>query len=454
MKFFFIYLISFISIFQLLHSIELGGIKFAITEKMAYQSLDFFCSNINKEIISMDLENIKLEKGITPREIKAGIPNFTSDKIKFSFKEDGININISGLKAWINGTLYYKGVVPLHERFEINVKEFNLNLNLRVFGKNEGNRLIPWVEYSQTPPNAINYNNVDDFFYFKNINVVYGNKVINKIINSFNNLIKDKSNKILEDILSFIPIIMPVDESKGLFIDFSLVDNIKMKKGYFEVNSYAFFYNENKSQTKNKKNFPLGLLPSITTIDNPNQIFVSQYSINSALFTYFITNPLSLKIDVNNNILEYILPSLFSKFSGQQIKVYLETSEPPTLEFEQNYITGIIKGKIIVNVDGKNEPIFICSIEMPIKVKIVIIQNIQFSGKIDELSIKVGEISVNETNSEFLSEYIGKLIPIFLSTLNEYIARNLKFSFPTFCQNISVKHNGKYLVIDYILTKN
>ena len=88
----FIYLICFFSIFQLLHSVELGGIKFAVTEKMAQQALDYFYSDINKEITKMQLEDIHVKKGIKIREI--GIPNFTKDKVKFTFKESGVNINI------------------------------------------------------------------------------------------------------------------------------------------------------------------------------------------------------------------------------------------------------------------------------------------------------------------------------------------------------------------------
>ena len=76
----------------MLHSVELGGIKFAVTEKMAQQALDYFYSDINKEITKMQLEDIHVKKGIKIREI--GIPNFTKDKVKFTFKESGVNINI------------------------------------------------------------------------------------------------------------------------------------------------------------------------------------------------------------------------------------------------------------------------------------------------------------------------------------------------------------------------
>jgi len=66
-----------------------------------------------------------------------------------------------------------------------------------------------------------------------------------------NDFIKNKRNKFLEDSLSKIPTEIAIDNKNGLYIDYTLVDNIKMKTGYLEVNSYAFFYSKN-----NKVKFP------------------------------------------------------------------------------------------------------------------------------------------------------------------------------------------------------
>ena len=60
----FIYLIAFISIFQLLNSVELGGIKFAVSEKMANDVLYHFYPDINQKIRSMELADIHVETGV------------------------------------------------------------------------------------------------------------------------------------------------------------------------------------------------------------------------------------------------------------------------------------------------------------------------------------------------------------------------------------------------------
>ena len=450
----FIYIISFISIFHLLYTVELGGVKFAVTEKMAQQALDYFYSDINKEITKMQLEDIHIQKGVNIREIEIGIPNFTKDKVKFTFKESGVNINISGLKAWVSATIYVKNlIIPFHNNIHIDVKEFSLNANLRVFGKKDGNKLIPWAEFTQPPSHTINFNFDNDGFMLCLIRPIES-KAKSLMKDAINDFIKNKSNKFLEDALSMIPVEIAVDQSNGLFIDYSLIDNIKMKTGYLEVNSYAFFYNKNKSQTQNKKNFPLSLIPPITSIDNPNQVFISQYSINSALYTYFVSEPLKVSVDVNANILGILFPSLLAKYPGQEAKVVLEVSGVPSLEFEENYISSSIRGTLRVHLEGRISPIFVCAMVVSTKVEIIVIGDKTVSGKVNELNINAGQIYVNEANTEFLIENVNKLIPFVLPAVNDAILkRNVKFTLPDFFLNVKVEHKSKYLAVNYILGK-
>ena len=110
--------------------------------------------------------------------------------------------------------------------------------------------------------------------------------------------------------------VIPIDEPKGLYIDYSLVD-IKMRKGFLEINSFAFLFNKNKPETMKPKRIPFTILPPITSIDNPNQLFISEYSLNSWLYTYFITYPLSLKINVDSKKLESLLPTIGKKIADK-----------------------------------------------------------------------------------------------------------------------------------------
>ena len=442
-----------ISIFQLFYSIEVGGIKFAISEKMANDVLYHFYPDINKEITSMKLENIHVKRGINIEDISVGIPNFTLDKIKFKFTEKGININISGLKAWIKATVYINIVFKEDKDIYIDIHEFNLNANLCVKTQNSNNKKIPYVQFTEPPTHTIDLDvDLENTLWF--VDEAVEPLIKSKLKDAIDKFITEKSNKFinetLEEKLKNITV-MPIDASKGLFIDYSLVD-IKLKNGYIEINSYAMLFNEYLSETKEIKKVPLTLVPSISSIDNPNQLFISQYSINSALYTYFKTSPLSLKININSDILELLLPSITSKFENKKTEVLLETTDPPTLDFQSKYIEAKIFGAIKIFVEGGKKPIFVCSILILSKVEILT-QGLNVSGKLHELSIKVESIDENGASLTFLFENVNKLISLFLSALNKYISQDIKFSLPIFFKNINVEHKSQYLAINYELKK-
>ena len=96
-----IYLLYLIYTFGIIYCIELTGIKFEVNEEMANAALYHFYPYINNYIKDMPIDDIHVSRGINIRDIKAGISNFTPDKVKFTFKESGINIKISNLKAHI-----------------------------------------------------------------------------------------------------------------------------------------------------------------------------------------------------------------------------------------------------------------------------------------------------------------------------------------------------------------
>ncbi len=96
------YFICILSIFQIFNPLELGGIKFAISEQMANDLLFHFYPSINKRISRIPLGNMNID-GVDVKDIVFSIKNFNLNKLKLKFTEKGINITISGLKALITG---------------------------------------------------------------------------------------------------------------------------------------------------------------------------------------------------------------------------------------------------------------------------------------------------------------------------------------------------------------
>ena len=448
------YLICLLSIFQIFHPLELGGIKFALSEKMTHDLLYHFYPTINKEITSIPLEDIRIERGLNVRNLALSIMDFNLDQIKIQFTEKFINITISGLKARVTGTVYInKFIFVTHKDITVDINEFSMNAKLKVYSKKDENgKLVPYANFTETPTHTIDLDvDLENTLWL--LDEAVEPKVKKELKNAINKAFQDESqdllNKGIEKARNYT--VMAIDESNGLYIDYSLVE-VKMRKGYLEFNSFAFLYNINMPETMQTKRLPLTLLPPITSVDNPNQLFISQYSLNSALYTYFKTKPLSTKLDIDSSILETLFPT-FGKELAEKTEIFLETTDPPTLDLKLAYVKGDIYGKISLKVEGRNDLSIAATLHIETKIELIIKDNIYLSGRIYELEINVKKIEVGELHAKLLIEQINKLSPIVLLALNEYISKNVKFTLPVFFKSAEIDHKMTYLGINYSIKK-
>ena len=93
-------------------------------------------------------------------------------------------------------------------------------------------------------------------------------------------------------------------------------------------------------------------------IDSQYQLFISQYSINSALFTFFKTEPLLLTLDskiVTSSLLSLILPGINQKYCIDKVIFYFKTRKEAELVLNKDGVTGKIYGTIIIKTKGIGE---------------------------------------------------------------------------------------------------
>ena len=448
-----IYLIYLIFTLEIISCIELTGIKFEVNEEMANAALYHFYPYINNYIKDMPIDDIHVSRGINIRDIKAGISNFTPDKVKFTFKESGINIKITDLKAHIFIRAYIsKFIVSFTKHATADINSFSLDANIRVTSKIVNGSLYPDAEFIETPKHDIDLDvNIGGVL---SILESYAQDELKKGINNF---FENESNKFLKLALEQIPIVIPIDKSKGYSIDYSLVNPIRMKNGYLEVNSYALLFNENINDTKKKKRIALSYVPEMVKIDKQYQLFISQYSINSALFTFFRTDPLSLNLDskiVNSALLSLILPGINQKYGNDNVIIYFNTRKEGELELNKDGVIGKIYGKIIIKLKGTGEVIFKCDVDLTTNVEIIVKNSISITGNIHSLNIKVGNIDENKSSSEILIEKnINAVTSAVLPLANEIIENGVNFTLPVFFKGIKIEHNKQYIKITYTLRK-
>ena len=141
--------------------------------------------------------------------------------------------------------------------------------------------MVPYAEFTETPKLTLDFEiDIENTLWL--VDEAIEPMLESELEDAINSAFPEKSNELLNDALEIAKnyTVMPIDEPKGLYIDYSLVD-IKMRKGFLEINSYAFLFNKNKPETMKPKRIPFTILPPITSIDNPNQLFISEYSLNS-----------------------------------------------------------------------------------------------------------------------------------------------------------------------------
>ena len=442
---------------HLLYGVEITGIKFEGNEEMANSVLYHFYPEINSIIKEMNIEDIHIKRGVNIRDIKVGIPNFTLDRVKFKFTESGINIKITDLKADLFARAYISNlIIPFTKHGTATINSFNLEVNLRVTSQKKDGKIYPYAEFNGAPKHSIDLDvHIGGFLLGLNSKLEKLGK--NALINSINSFIQNKSENLLQKALEKIPVVIPIDESKGYYIDYSLVQPIQMKNGYLEVNSYAFFYNDKKEITKNRKKYALSLIPPLNKINNQYQLFISEYSINSFLFTYFSTDSLSLTVDskiFTPILLGAILPEVYKQYGSDKAIAYFKTIKESVLELSESGITGRIFGQIIIKDKKTEEIIFQCNLELVTEVEIIVKENIVITGKINKLAIKKGEVSVNKCSSKILiEENINALTSFILPIANEVIEKGIKFELPVFFKNIKIEHKKQYLAISYMLKK-
>ena len=449
------FLISLILILGMTKCIELAGFKFEINEEMANATLYHFYPDLNEIVKDMDIEDIHIATGINIRNVKAKVINFTPEKVQFKIKENGINIHIDKLSGYFIGDLKISCiVVPFQLDINKYINSFSLDANILVTSKTVNGSLYPDAEFIGNPKADI------DFSFYISLPFGIGHEIESAVINGVNDAVNDflkkKSNGLLKKALDLIPMNITIDEYKGYYIDYSLVNPIKMKNGYLEVNSYALLYNIKYPKTKQKKRLALSYIPNIIKNDNYYQLLISQYSINSALYTFFQTDQLSLTLnsDLVNLIISVVLPGLYVKYGDGKLTVQFKTVREGELELNENGVLGKIYGQIIIKVQGTGEIVFQCLVDLLAEVEIIVKNKVTITGNIHSLSIKIPNIDINKCSTDVsIEENINIVANAVIPMANQIIEKDIKFTLPIFFKEIKITHKKQYIDINYMLRK-
>ena len=436
------------SLFQVLNFEVLGGIKVALNDAFINSALVNF-----EDEIKTFLQGVRIEDRKYLSNMIFGIPNFSVDKIDLFFGEDGlINIKLTNLEPFLTGTVKYEIIKKFSNDFKVTLKNFCLNGKVRIKSiEFEPAKYKPDAEFVGDPDITFDI----DF----DIDGILGS-IVEEILNFAGDfgkkyvlpIIRKKFGEMLLSVFNSLPTEAQIGD---YWIDYTLASPIELKNKFIVINSYALIFSKEYPETQNKTRYPLCSFPNITS--NQFQLFVSEYSINSAAYTYLIANEVNnlLSYNISINFLNVMFPEISKKYDAKTVEVSYDPKPESNVKLTEDYMYIEVPGTLYIKIEGIEEPVFISELYLNIKAQANIERGPKITAKINELNGEIGNIIVNEatpaTKEKIQSGF--DLIKIALvPVVNEYIKKYVILPFPTVMgvtfSDIEAQHKNGYLLVN------
>ena len=268
-----------------------------------------------------------------------------------------------------------------------------------------------------------------------------------------------------------IPTVISVDKKKGYIIDYSLISASIIENNFILFNSYARFINKNIEEIQKIDNYPRPFsIPSYDLKGKSSQVYLSDYVINTALFTFFKTRDLELVvkpnmlpknlplIKLNTNWLNIIFKDLSNTYGmDKDVSIKLIVSENPQLSLKEDMISFNLPSNVEVMVDGVQEVVVKFKTHFVVDVVLNVLENNRISGNIKSFNIKDTKIISSYTKDEEFGTKIQNQFNIMkglaLPFINMYVLKNINFKLPVIkgikFTDLTVSHHNNFLIINY-----
>lgn len=430
---------------------ELGGIKVVLNDEFINSALANF-----EDKIKVFLKGVKLEDQKPLTNMVFGIKDFTLDKIHLSFGEDGlINVKVKNLEPFLTGQVSIKIFTTIVNKFSIRLRNFSLEGKVRVKSKQLSNGgYAPDAEFVSNPKVYFDIKFV--------IDGALGN-LVEKVLNSATDIIQTIILKVVSmkfnDLLAIIFKSLPTEAKIGLYwMDFALASPIQLKNKFLEINSYALLYSKDYPETNKKDRYTLAKLPSTT--NNKFQLLISEYSINSAAYTYLTANKLNniLKYSISTSFVNAMLPDISKKYGSKNAELSFNPKPESNVRLYEDYLYLELPGTFYVKIDGVD--VFICEIYLKIQAQASVEIGPKLSVKIMDISGNIGDILLNDAttaNKEKIDSGFILIRNALKPIMNEYIKHYVTLSFPTIMgisfTNVETHHKNGYLLVNLDISK-
>lgn len=436
---------------------EAGGIKIALNQKLLTSALNNFFNDINAYVKEFPIPDVRLFKGCNARNIKGKIFNFDRNKVKIELKTEGIRVLITDLQGEITTRIDSSfAIIPFHNNAVITVHKLSLDATVRLSSAYKNGRKILKAEFVGVPGYRVSYDISMDGFLNKILSAIaeyFADRQIAKIMN-------DKIDGYLQDAIDSLPLEVQVDSTNNYWLDYSLINDIRFKNEFLELNVYGLLYKKGNTDTAQKSRYPLSQLPVINKMEKELQLYVSEYSLNSALYTIIQTNNFrdKLKInDVKTKFLEPLLKGIQKKYGNVNTDVYFST-EVPKLTITEESVNAKMGGTITVKPITVNKPAYYIHFQTYFKLDLCVLPGPYISAKIIDMSAKTDTVYINDigASTTVLEDVFSSVKEVFSLVLDDLLKNKIRLRFKQILglkfSDLSLTHKNQYLVVKYNLS--
>ena len=456
MKLYFIFVIlSFLPIMLC----GVGGIRAAINETLITSMLKHFQTDINSLMKEIDIGNFHIWFNIYGRNVKLHFPDNFLSYFDVKLINGGINIkSTKSLTATCTGKVRFDFVIgSTSKKLTITVSNFLIDANFKISSeKMESGGYRPKVELMSDPSVSAKIKVSSGGLIGKVISIlsnllisIFKKKIINMGVDEGEGQIK----KIVDKLETEVTI------KQNLILDYSLIDPIKVTNQFIELNAYGVLYNKNMEKTKKlKNNYSLTQLPYISKMEKQFQLYVSEYSINSAAYTYLETYYKPLNFDISSDVANILLPGFSEVFNDKKAHINLKYQSIPKIKITENGLIVKAPSLFTVTVESRQKPAFYSEIELTLGIKLDVEYGPSVTGKITDLSAKLGTIYIKDAcKSNSLIELGFNVIENTVIKLINLLAQDMKYDFKPIMdiqfKDIKLENKNGYLVVYYNVNK-
>lgn len=449
------------------------GAQMLLSQNVINNSVQKFASDIVDELNKVKIpdQQFKVNAGIGTlkvniKDTKIVFKSFPVDKLIVNFAEpNAIQVSVSNVN--LNGS--FKAQLKLgfiKDTLPTTFKIKNLKLNtIIVLGKEPSK-----ADKTKFIPSA----DVSKFDIDFDLDFEIHTKIIGNLVKLVKSLIKDKIKKAIKDAVSssiksnikdqvskeMNKLILTPEIYEGISLNFSLLDDPLVKNSALILNTKGQLYDTNYPKTLNPPFDLVEIDDKIGTLNKDIEVIVSEYVINTAIYTFILSDKLNIEI-TNKDIpkesplhltttsLNTILAGVEDKY-GKDKEMYLKLkgSEPVKgVSLTNGKINAEAASICEFYVVGVEETVATVEIIISTEVNVELKDNAELKVSIKSATIKdlkIIETKLPKMQVKTTKFFLNIALTVAIPMINKKVLDNIKLDFPTY---MGIKFTSSQMVV-------